>query len=171
MANTFQLIDKTTLTGTQLNVTFTSIDQTYTDLKLIYSGRSSANDWTNGANLSFNGNRTTSQKRIYGLGSSVTSDSSLGNGQGEAGFNPAATATSSTFGTAEIYIPNYRSSSQKSYFLDFSSENNSSSLNVTGFFACINATTTTAINSITITDNGNGFVSGSSFYLYGIKNS
>jgi hypothetical protein len=82
-----------------------------------------------------------------------------------------STSTSNTFGMSEHYFINYAGSTNK-IVSDFSvSEGNSST------YPGIAATAglwrnTNAITSISFTPSGavNGFVSGSSFYLYGIKN-
>jgi hypothetical protein len=56
MANTYQIINKVILTGSQSSITFSSIPQTYTDLKVVMSWRNIAdgNEQSN-AHLTFNG--------------------------------------------------------------------------------------------------------------------
>ena len=76
-------------------------------------------------------------------------------------------ATSNTFATAEIYIPSYRVSQHKQISMDSATENNA-----TTAYRAVDAglwRSTAAITSIEL--DGSNFVSGSSFYLYGIKNS
>jgi hypothetical protein len=81
-----------------------------------------------------------------------------------------ASATSNTFGSGETYIPNYTVSANKVLSTYALSEDNSASgpgLAVTAGLWRDNS----AITSITFTPAAGDLVSGTSFYLYGIKNS
>ena len=107
-------------------------------------------------------------RRLFGNGSSVASDTGGGN------FNyiaqvPNASATASTFGNSEIYIPNYASSGYKSISADSVSENNATA--AYAFMAALLWSNSAAINRITITGLGSSFVQYSTATLYGIKNS
>ena len=148
-------------TSTSSSVTFSSIPQTYTDLKLVISSRTS---YATTSSLLFQLNGSTSNltaKRIYGTGTSALSDSgtnALQNGQD---------TTSNTFTNIEVYFPNYTSSNYKSFSLDGVMENNA-----TFGYAYVLAylwSNTAAISSLTLEADGN-FLSGSTFYLYGISN-
>jgi hypothetical protein len=170
MANTYTLIEAKTLGSTTATVTFTSIPQTYTDLKLLVSSRSTLSANYNYLTVNFNGASTNwNYKVLYAVGSSAESASSNATFI-EYIWQPAANVTANSFGNIELYIPNYTSANYKSVSADFVSENNGT----TGFILGLNAAlwpNTAAITSITLGADGASLLSGSSFYLYGIKNS
>jgi hypothetical protein len=167
MANTYEIIDKVTLTSTQASITFSSIPGTYTDLLVKLSART---DWSNGINadgilIRPNSSSTNmTARRLTGSGSTADSDTNIG---------PITTAnassTSNTFGNSEIYIPNYAGSTNKSMSIDGVSESNTTTTYL-GLFANL-WSNTSVISSLQILGQNGSFVSGSSFYLYGIKNS
>lgn len=160
-------------TSTASSVTFSAIPQTYTDLKLVISAR----DSSTGANWSrikfaFNGTSSTtnwSGRELYGIGSGSASSWNYGTSDSAAGgFATTADATTNTFGNTEIYIPNYTSSNYKSISTDSVTENNATSA-LAGFEASL-WSNTAAITSIELTLSTGNFISGSTFYLYGISN-
>lgn len=174
MATTYKIIDKTTLTGNQSSVSFTGLgaySSDYTDLIIKISARTTRSDNHEQIKLRFNDNGDTAYriKRLNGDGGGAWSDTDYTT-YGYCGFVSASTATSNTFGNGEIYIPNFSSSIYKSYSSDTVSENNASQA-----FASLQGglwEKTAAITKISLFPNmANDFVSGSSFYLYGIKNS
>lgn len=174
MATTFELINKTILTSSTGSVEFTSIPTTYTDLYLQFSARSSGGSTNDNTYINFNGNDSSySEIVLYGSGSSAASGAS-GSGSGSSKNLlpiPANGATANTFGSGGIYVPNYLSSNYKSVSLDGVAENNASSPVYMQIQALLWANTA-AINALKIALNSaNSFMSGSSFYLYGIKNS
>jgi len=172
MANTYELISGVTVgVGGAANIDFTSIGSTYTDLILKVSGRTANAAYNDTIKLTFNGSSTSAQiKRLYGNGASAASDA---DGSGAASINfystTGGTATTSTFGNAEFYIPNYAGSNQKSISGDLVTENNATSATAAlgaGLWA-----NTAAITQITLTPNsGLTFVQYSTAYLYGVKN-
>lgn len=169
MANTYQLIEAKTLISSATSVTFSAIPSTYTDLKLVYSARSDrAAQTAELLAISFNGTTTNYARLVLeGNGSSV---GSYADPIRSFGIVPAAAATADVFSNGEIYIPNYLVSINKTYSGDGTAENNGNSgnLDLDGNIW----SNTAAITSIAIsTYNSNNFVSRSSFYLYGIKNS
>ena len=169
MATTYEAIATVEVgSGGASTIDFTSIPSTYTDLVLLSSVRTSRAAYHESLRLSFNGattNRT--NRRIYGNGSIAASDTDTIMYGGQAS---GATATSSTFGNAITYIPNYASSNNKSSSNDGVSENNA-----TNAIAMLNAnlwSSTDAINQITLTpENGGTIQEHSTATLYGIKNS
>jgi hypothetical protein len=176
MANTFELIASSTVgSGGAASIDFSSIPSTYTDLVVKLSGRSTGGgDWED-LKISFNGSTTDAQyywKAVYGYSGS-TVGSNQGNGNSNArlqGNVSAASATANTFGTWEMYVPNYAGSTAKSVSTDFASENNSTAT-LLGLATNL-WNQTTAINRVTIaTSNGNNLAQYSTAYLYGIKNS
>jgi hypothetical protein len=170
MANTYVLIASNTVgAGGASSVTFSSIFNTYTDLKLVVSARTNWSGVSDNLTISFNGSTSSfSSKLFYGNGASASSISLSDNSN--IILYDGATATSNTFANGEIYIPNYTSSNYKSFSSDSVSENNA-----TTAYEYLNAglwSNTAAITSITLTSqNSASFVQYSTFYLYGIKNS
>lgn len=110
--------------GGAATIEFTSIPQTYTDLVVKLSARStSANTFENYI-LTFNGSSQTgmSGRHLYGTGSAAGSGT-YSSGDGSI-FSVPANVTASTFGNLEMYIPNYTSANNKSISIDNVSENN-----------------------------------------------
>ena len=158
--------------GGASSITFSSIPGTYTDLKLVVSGRTNYagdHDWLL---LSLNNDTTSghySSKFVRGTGSSVTSGVGATN-YFEIEMLCGNTNTVSTFSNLEVYIPNYTSSNQKSMSVDSVTENNGT-IAYTDLIAGL-WSQTSAITSIALTpENGTLFQQYSTFYLYGIKNS
>ena len=173
MANTYTLIASNTVgSGGVASVTFSSIAATYTDLLVKVSARTdravgSASDFS----FTFNGSTTTyTDKYLYGNGSGTGSGSNAYTNQGFAGNITQATMTASTFGSVDIYVPNYAGSNYKSSSTDAVTENNATltyDMLVAGLWS-----NTAAVTSMTFQSaSGGNFVQYSTFYLYGIKNS
>jgi len=172
LANTYTLISSNVLTSNAASVTFSSIPATYTDLVVRVSGRgtTSATSVTTTYRLNGDTGSTYSYRRLSGNG---TAASSVGDSNNIflyiASGIPAATATANTFGSLEVYIPSYTASANKPMSVFSVQENNTTA-------AQINAIAhlwrdTAAITSIEFLLNAGDFASGSSFYLYGVKNS
>jgi hypothetical protein len=173
MANTYQLISSNVLSSSTASVTFSSIPATYTDLIAFASIRSDSASNENALQVRANGSNTSyTETYIRAQGGSA------GSGAGSFGYllNSYATngsaSTSNTFGTSEHYFPNYAGSTNKAIGEFSASEGNSTSYPGIAVTAGL-WSNTSAITSITFTPSGavNGFVSGSSFYLYGISKS
>lgn len=166
MATTYTLIDKTTLGSNQSSITISSIPSTYTDLQVLVSLRASVDG--EGIYLQFNGSSSGyTHKMLTGSGSSASSQTPGQTDKGALGYS--TTTTSNTFGNLGIYVPNYTSSNYKSWSSDGVQEANATAayMNmVAGLWS-----NTAAINSITFLMGTGTIQSGSSFYLYGIKNS
>jgi hypothetical protein len=164
MASTFYLIEAKTSTSTSL--TFSSIPSTYTDLKLIISVRNNDVDAFDGLYLSFNSSTSNFTGRyLEGTGSGGQTSGSIAR---FVGVMNGAASTSNVFSSADIYISNYASSLPKSFGIESVSENNAT-LSFTELQAGL-WNDTTAINSVTLAFTSGPFISGSTFYLYGIKN-
>jgi hypothetical protein len=176
MAATYILISSQILASSVSSVTFSLIPQTYTDLKLVFSARNSAT--TGNFSIAYSG-ATSAYSGTYLQVSSGTVSSSdyasglfsyyLGNGVSSYGF------TSSTFGSAEVYIPSYTSTTSKQVQVNSVAESNTASISgTTMYFAGALWGTTSPVTSITVYGGGGGssnLLQYSSFYLYGIKNS
>ena len=171
MANTYTLISSSTVgSGGAASVTFSSIPNTYTDLKIVYSTRISSSGNANAFFITFNSSTTGYNTRfIEGAGSGTPGSAYVTSRYG--GLDTGNTATSNTFSNGEIYIPSYLSSNNKSYVADSISENNAT-LGVQWLVAAL-WSNTAAITSIKLEPDSvsNTYLQYSSFYLYGISNS
>jgi hypothetical protein len=170
MPNTYTLIANNILSTTASSVTFSSIPATYTDLLIKISVRNNGGSTQNTTLLSLiNGTTGFTNRWLRGDGSSVISLPNLVGTSAYVGQNPGSGATSNSFDNTEIYIPNYLVSANKP-FSTFSVQETNAATAYLGVTAGL-WSNTAAITSITLDANGDSFVSGSSFYLYGIKNS
>jgi hypothetical protein len=165
MANTYTLINSYAATGTVATIDFSSIPSTYTDLVLRMSLRGVNANIYDYVNISFNGSTASqTQRQLEGDGSAATS----ANGSNFYFLSNGASATSSTFGSHDLYIPNYAGSANKVSSLDSVMENNAvSSYSDIKVFLWSN---TAAINQITITGITGSFGIYSTAYLYGVNN-
>ena len=163
MPNNYVLLERIELNASAASITFANIPQTgYTDLKVVMSVRNtdSSNDqiWIslNGSTAGF------TNKLVYGDGSSAASTSI-----GRYVANIATpTYTANSFNNAEIYIPNYTGSTNKSISSDSVNETNA-----TTAYAALTATlwsNTAAITSITLTPQAGSLAQYSTFSLYGL---
>lgn len=172
MTTTMNLIAKQTVgSGGASSVTFSNIPQTYTDIKVVASVRSSKADTYDYGLFTFNGTSTNySTKILYGSGSGA---GSLNWGTSTAistAMINDANNTASTFSSLDIYIPNYTSNNAKSVSIDNVQENNATT-SYASLSAGLWSTTNAPITSITFTCEGGNWVEFSTFYLYGISNS
>jgi hypothetical protein len=168
MANTYTLIEAKTLASATATVSFTSIPQTYTDLKVVCSVRSTRSGDAENLYIGFNSSTSSfSSRHIIGEGSGTVGGYNTLNRF--IGVVNGDTSTANTFSNNEIYIPNYTSSNYKSFSGDGVQE-----ANQTLAYATLTAglwSNTNAITSIDFTVEFTTIKAGSTFYLYGIKNS
>jgi hypothetical protein len=168
MPNTLTLIASSTVgAGGTSAITFSSIPSTYTDLKVVYSLRSTASQIDEIIKLTFNGttaDRSINRVESYGSGGITSTTNTvmfayMANGN---------TATSNTFGNGELYIPNYAGANVKSSSTDGVDENNATSA-IIGFAANL-WNNTAAITSITFEPGtaSQTWMQHSTAYLYGI---
>ena len=173
MANTYTLISSNVLSSSAASVTFSAIPSTYTDLVVRMSVRLDAGGTEDSFWLRLNGLSTTiySKTSVINSGGTVLSLRDSSATQINLGDADAAGSTSNTFSSVEFYLPNYTGTTQKPSSVFYAQENNSSSVYQVGAIAGL-TNITSAITSITLLSrSGVNLVSGSSFYLYGIKNS
>jgi len=172
MANTLTLISSYTASTSPTSFSFTSIPQTYTDLKLILSIRGSRAAFYSNISVLVNGSSSAIYNYRWLYNSSGTPTALGYAGDTELGqYVDGANATSNTFGNLEMTICNYATSNYKTISVDNVVEDNSSSV-----FEVLEgelAQTTSAVTSLTINGSGNNytFANNSTAYLYGIKNS
>lgn len=171
MAATYILLSKIIVgVGGSSTIAFTNIPQSYTDLQIKASVRSGYNGFADGY-LYFDGGGGTTQYSstiTYGDGSWKGSYRYSNNGQSAPYPLAGSNVTANTFTNFELYIPNYTTSNNKQFLGMSGAENNATASRnvITGNLW----RSSSAITSLTFST-ANGFVEGSSIYLYGIKNS
>jgi len=171
MANTFVKIETVTVgSGGAASIAFSSIPQTYTDLKLVFSLRSNRTGAINDfVKIAVNGSFTSyTATWVGGTGSGVSAytQSSAANIVGDC---PAADATASIFSNNEIYMPNYTTANYKSLSADSVSEHDNTG-GIQDLLAGLRANSD-AITSLSFTPGvGTLFLQYSSATLYGIGN-
>jgi len=172
---TYTLISSNVLSSSAASVTFSSIPATYTDLVLKYSSRHDSASSISQSAITFNGSSAAnySETVVYGKSVSAASGSQSGSSQIDFMYDDANSATANTFSNTELYIPNYTVSANKPMSWFGVTENNATTNNSAMIVA--NASLwrdNSAITSITILALASrNFLTGSSFYLYGISNS
>ena len=164
--------------GGATSIAFTNIPQTYTDLYVVLSLRSSASGGAYDPILyRFNQSTTGySARSLYGNGASAgsgtptTATSTAASGTwgrlNDAGI-PTASQTASTFGSTSFYVPNYTSSNNKSVSSETVEENNA-----TTSWMEIDAALWSDVSAITRVDfalKDGSFVQHSTATLYGIS--
>ncbi len=172
MATTYELIASNTLTSSAASVTFSSIPSTYTDLVLRISIRLASGSY---CSIRLNGISTNTYSRT-GIAASGTGVGNISNSN----INylriinvDNSTNTANTFSSEEIYLPNYVVSQNHPVSIFGATEDNSTAGNTLGVIAGL-WSNTSGISSIEIADHIGGtatMAAGSSFFLYGIKNS
>lgn len=150
MANTYKALSTVTVgAGGTSAITFSNIPQTYTDLVIHISGRDSRALYVDDYGIQLNGSTSTFSYRTFiGDGSGTSSASSSFS---VTGVWNGGNATSSTFGNAMIYIPNYTSNKVKS--ISGSSVNETNSTTAQQWLSTTVWNTAAPITSITIVGN------------------
>ena len=171
MANTYTLIASNTLGSSAASVTFSAIPNTYTDLVLRASTR--GDTASVGIQIRTRANNNTSSIYSYtmlqGTGSAAQTGRITSSTRWDEAWTTGSSATSNTFGSWELYIPSYTASQNKPMGSFAVSENNATESYIST--AAYLFSSTTAITELNILRASGHFVSGSSFFLYGIKNS
>ena len=166
MPNTFTKIASVTVgAGGAANIEFTSIPATYTDLCVKVSARTTSTDTP--VKVEYNGVTTSySWRRIFGSGSAA---SSLSGTDAYYFWIATSSQTSNTFGSGELYIPNYAGSTYKSISTESLNENNATAADM--FITAALWSNTAAITSIKMTPYSGNFAQYSTAVLYGISKS
>lgn len=150
-------------------IEFTTIPQTYKDLYLVVSSRSSRADDIDVVDMTFNSvSSGYSYRSLYG-------DTNTGAESYSDGSDPyvmiqyptAANVTANTFSNSKIYIPNYTSNEYKTISTDYVSERNTTG-NVYLILMSYLWANNSAISSIQMDMRFGNFVQYSSASLYGI---
>lgn len=148
---------------------FTNIPNTYTDLMIYASLRS-----TQGANtvsgIIYINNGTSNNYSIYELASSSNTVTAQNFTFTSGAFNiPANNSQSSTFSPTWIYLPNYAYTFQTKQWLEDSGAPLSNSTSATTYMGVATQNTTTTISQIDIYVTAGNLAQYSSVYLYGIE--
>jgi hypothetical protein len=168
MPNTYTLISSTTPSNTPTSVVLSSIPQTYTDLVLRGSIKD-ISDFQTIVNylVRFNSNTVYSWTNLRGVGGAVFSAN--GTGSYAEGVGPILSKDASSFTNFELYLPNYTTSANKTFGYSSVSLNTSNGNGRAIHESANLSSTASAVSSITLFCTS-GFTVGTSFYLYGIKN-
>ena len=171
MPNTYTLIKGETISSAAASYTFSAIPSTYTDLVLRASAQAAGSGYDfDNITITLNGSGTTNQSNTRLVSNAATPQSGQGTNQGIILPNilTKGVVAGSPWCNLEFYIPNYAGSTNKSSFSFGVGEANQTTAWMAAAAGLLS--TTTAITSIVLTGTAN-FNAGSSFYLYGIKNS
>jgi hypothetical protein len=174
---TYTLISSNILSSSAASVTFSAIPATYTDLVIRASTKTDASG-TYGANSTYieiNADATTLYSRtdllatFDGSANLVLSSRGTAESYVTSRYTAELANPTSVFSSYELYIPSYTASQSKPMGSYGVSERNATGIDG------INATaglyrSNTAISQIKLSPAGANWVSGSSFYLYGISN-
>lgn len=153
--------------GGASSIEFTSIAASWTDLMILLSTRQDGFSH-NQIIMRFNSDSGSNYSfvELTGSGSSDSSDSDSTTSARIKAASPGPSQTANTFGSSNVLISNYTSSSAKSISSDSVEENNAIAA-----YQSITAnawTGTAAITTITLTGDGANFVEHSTASLYGI---
>lgn len=171
MAATYIPITSITLSASAASVTFSGIPQTYTDIVIRYSARTTNASFVGLSPITINSiSSGYSNTVLEGNGSTANSSrsSSAANWNYGAGVTNGAGATANTFSSNEMYIPNYANGAYKVAGSFGVTEGNVANGVYMEAVASL-LQNTAAVSSVTISGGGYDFVAGSTFHLYGIK--
>ena len=170
MPTTCKLIAKNVLGSNTATVTFSSIPGTFTDLWIVISARSSSGNMPGGSAdflfMNLNSTNQSSHRYLYGNGSGTGSATSPARGLG---YLTDPNCTANTFASIEIYVPNYAGTTAKSVSATSVTENNATAAAMAAHAALFSSVTSAVTSVDFTTEDAANFVSGSSFFLYGIS--
>jgi hypothetical protein len=176
MALTYVNFATTTLSSTTTSITFSSIPQTYTDLKITMSARGSGNEaadsncWLRVNGISTGGAYWINRLQYINTGITTgTFNVSADQLYLDRGPVAGALAPANSFSNADILMPNYTNSLVKSVFINGTCESRNDS--TSSFGTCQNADKINVTAGITsIQFGGTTWQIGTTIRLYGIKN-
>jgi hypothetical protein len=170
-AGAYELIESTILTSQQASVTFSSIPQDYKHLQIRTVSRSSRS----GASLDVLNLRINSDSnnnyvghRLFGNGSSVTSNSHAIRDRADTSLIPATNSATNHFGTGVIDLLDYTSTNKNTTIRGLSGMVDVATYSESRLFSALYVNTS-AVSSILLYANAGDLITGSRFSLYGIK--
>lgn len=172
MAATLTLIQTYRLSSNQNTITFSSIPQTYTDLKMIVSARCTATGQVRRyMNCNINGSSSNNnyvRSIAYATNNTVSDFDTVNSNYAVVTTDGAA---SNTFSQGEFYFSNYTNTSEyKAVNYTGAALAEISTEHMVGIWGAYR-TTTSAITSISFVPEIGDFTANTVFSLYGIKNS
>jgi hypothetical protein len=176
MANTYRLIAKSNLAVVTNSVTFSAIPSTYDNLEILTIARSNyAVDNMDTIRISFNGDSSTNYyTQVSYVWQSLTTYSSPANLSYIPVYWGATTANypANVWAVNRIEIPQYKNTSyyKNLVFSGGAARNTNSGVFGIGVGGGMFGANTAAISSISLGCGSGSFEAGTSFYLYGIKN-
>jgi hypothetical protein len=163
MPTTYEPISTTTFTGSTTTVTFSSIPNTYTDLRVIFAGGVPASD--NAAYVRFNGDNGTNYNWYNLIGTGAAISSSIG-GPSESLINAGTIVSNRSLITLDIFSYANTSKYKVALITGSADKNGSGTVERKSALWLSNS----AITSITFYTSGSvNFTNGSCITLYGIK--
>jgi len=160
-----KLIESKTLATAAASIEFTSIPQTFTDLVFVINIRSTlAENYDDQLRVKFNTSTANfTNRQLQGNGSTTNSFSGS---DPFIGYIPSANRTANTFGNAQMYVPNYTASTNKSASIDAVTENNATTA-IQTIFALL-WSNSAAITGVSFNALEGNLAAGSMVSLYGI---
>ena len=175
MPSTYTLISSNVLASNAASVTFSAIPSTYTDLVVRCSVRTDETGGTTSLlNLRINGTTVNySNTELRGDGSAASSTLNAAATSTRIRYVNQDGSTTNTYANVELYIPSYTVAQNKPFSSVAAQEQNASTAGAAWIATQAQLwRDATAISSLEFYNtSGYNLRSGSSFYLYGIKNS
>jgi len=162
-----ELIQTVTVgSGGASSISFSSIPQTFTDISIVASCRSSStSNATDVMLVNFNSAGTSNFSAI-GYGSTTTTPFAFEDSNNYIGMTATASQTANSFAVSSAYIPNYTAATNKAYSIE--SAGPSAGGTWSHRFMGVRWSNTAAITSMVITPNSGNFLELSTISLYGI---
>ena len=158
--------------GGASSITFNNIPQTFTDLMVVLSGRTtdtSSSNYVSDCLFRINGNSSNYSETVIRNNSSSPSTFRATNYSYGLGLtNTGRLATANTFSNAQMYISNYTSNNFKSYIIECAIESNTANFDSTNYGIAGLWSNTSTITSLVFTDGYGSFAQYSTISLYGI---
>jgi hypothetical protein len=158
--------------GGASSITFNNIPQTFTDLLVFVSGKTtdtSLSNYVSDCLFRINGNTSGYSETVMRNNSGTPSSFRVTNYSYGLGLaNNGRLTTANTFANSQMYIPNYTSNNFKSYLVENATESNTANFDSTNYGIAGLWSNTSAITSLVFVDGYANFAQYSTISLYGI---